>query len=57
MTTSQAECVKFNQWMQYIHKDKLKKTKPQKQITEPKDFREWLIYIQQQRNSPYRRGL
>lgn len=54
MTTSQAECVKFNKWMEYIHKDKLKKIKPTKQITEPKDFQEWLTYIQQQRNSPSR---
>lgn len=54
MTTSQQECVKFNKWMEYIHKDKLKKMKPQKQIEEPKDFQEWLIYIQQQRNRPSR---
>ena len=57
MITSHQECAKFNQWMRYIHKDKLKKIKPQKQITEPKDFNEWLIYIHQQRNRPSRRGL
>lgn len=53
MITNQQECDKFNEWMAYIHKERLKHLKPKQEITEPKNLTEWLEYIHQQRNSPY----
>lgn len=44
---------KFNEWMAYIHQERLKALKPIEKITEPKNLTEWLQYIHQERNSPY----
>lgn len=53
MEQSRKECVNFNEWMAYIHQEKLKALKPIEKITEPKNLSEWLQYIRQERNSPY----
>lgn len=44
----------INEWFQFIHQKKYIPLKSLKEIKEPVNFAEWLQYIRQQRNSPYR---